>query len=312
MVPFEEFARECRAAIEQTLDRVLPRAPHCPPVVAEAMRYSVMAGGKRLRPILVLAAADAVATARRDDPALARTRALPAACALELIHTYSLIHDDLPAMDDDDLRRGRPTLHTVVGEGQAILAGDGLQAEAFHLIVREPHTDDPALITRKLRVLDVVTRAAGPAGMVGGQAIDLQAAGKGAGAATILDGPSLADMHARKTGALIRASAAAGAIMAGADEPQLAHLDRWAAEVGLAFQIVDDVLDVEGASDALGKTSGKDAADGKPTFPALYGLDASKQMAADATARAGAALTDGGLRPSHLDAIAQWIVHRRS
>jgi geranylgeranyl pyrophosphate synthase len=257
------------------------------------MRYSVMAGGKRLRPILVLAAADAVATARREDAALARARALPAACALELIHTYSLIHDDLPAMDDDDLRRGRPTLHTVVGEGQAILAGDGLQAEAFHLIAREPHTD-------------------GPAGMVGGQAIDLQAAGKGAGAATTLDGPSLADMHARKTGALIRASAAAGAIMAGASDTQLAHLDRWASEVGLAFQIVDDVLDVEGASDALGKTSGKDAADGKPTFPALYGLEASKRMAADATARADAALADGGLRPSHLDAIAQWIIHRRS
>ncbi|MCC6992549.1 MAG: polyprenyl synthetase family protein [Acidobacteria bacterium] len=268
------------------------------------MRYSVMAGGKRLRPILVLAAADAVATARHEDAALARARALPAACALELIHTYSLIHDDL--------RRGRPTLHTVVGEGQAILAGDGLQAEAFHLIVREPHTDDPALIARKLRVLDVVTRAAGPAGMVGGQAIDLQAAGKGAGAATTLDGPSLADMHARKTGALIRASAAAGAVMAGAPETQLAHLDRWAAEVGLAFQIVDVVLDVEGASDALGKTSGKDAADGKPTFPALYGLDASKRMAAEATARADAALADAGLRPSHLDAIAQWIVHRRS
>jgi geranylgeranyl pyrophosphate synthase len=281
-------------------------------VVAKAMRYSVMAGGKRLRPILVLAAADAVATARREDAALARARALPAACALELIHTYSLIHDDLPAMDDDDLRRGRPTLHTVVGEGQAILAGDGLQAEAFHLIAREPHTDDPALIARKLRVLDVVTRAAGPAGMVGGQAIDLQAAGKGAGAATTLDGPSLADMHARKTGALIRASAAAGAIMAGASDTQLAHLDRWASEVGLAFQIVDDVLDVEGASDALGKTSGKDAADGKPTFPALYGLEASKRMAADATARADAALADGGLRPSHLDAIAQWIIHRRS
>ena len=312
MAPFEVFAQESRAAIEQALDRVLPRAPHCPPVVAKAMRYSVMAGGKRLRPILVLAAADAVATARREDAALARARALPAACALELIHTYSLIHDDLPAMDDDDLRRGRPTLHTVVGEGQAILAGDGLQAEAFHLIAREPHTDDPALIARKLRVLDVVTRAAGPAGMVGGQAIDLQAAGKGAGAATTLDGPSLADMHARKTGALIRASAAAGAIMAGASDTQLAHLDRWASEVGLAFQIVDDVLDVEGASDALGKTSGKDAADGKPTFPALYGLEASKRMAADATARADAALADGGLRPSHLDAIAQWIIHRRS
>jgi len=312
MVGFEEFARDCRAAIEQALDRVLPRAPHCPPVVAEAMRYSVMAGGKRLRPILVLAAADAVARARGEDAMQAVARALPAACALELIHTYSLIHDDLPAMDDDDLRRGRPTLHTVVGEGQAILAGDGLQAEAFHLIVREPHTDDPTIMSRKLRVLDVVTGAAGPAGMVGGQAIDLQAAGKGSGTVTALDGQSLADMHARKTGALIRASAAAGAIMAGADEAMLAHLDRWAAEVGLAFQIVDDILDVEGASEALGKTAGKDAADGKPSFPALYGLETSKRMAAETTARAEAALTEAGLGASHLDAIAQWIVRRTS
>jgi len=310
--PFADFARDCRAAIDQALDRVLPQPPHCPPVVAEAMRYSVMAGGKRLRPILVLAAADAVARGRSDDLAAARARALPAACALELIHTYSLIHDDLPAMDDDDLRRGRPTLHTVVGEGQAILAGDGLQAEALHLIAREPHTDDPTLIARKLRVLDVVARAAGPSGMVGGQAIDLQAAGKGNGPASALDGPSLADMHARKTGALIRAAAAAGAIMAGADDRLLAALDRWAAEVGLAFQIVDDILDVEGASEALGKTSGKDAADGKPTFPALYGLEASRRMAAEATARADAALAEAGLRPSHLDAIAQWIVHRQS
>jgi geranylgeranyl pyrophosphate synthase len=309
---FEDFARDCRAAIDETLDRVLPVPPRCPPIVAEAMRYSVMAGGKRLRPILVLAAADAVAARRGDDRAVAAGLALPAACALEFIHTYSLIHDDLPAMDDDDLRRGRPTLHTVVGEGQAILAGDGLQAEAFHLIVREPVTDDPVLLARKMRVLDVVTRAAGPEGMVGGQAIDLQAAGKGAGVAVPLDSASLADMHARKTGALIRAAAAAGAIMAGADDTTLAALDDWAADVGLAFQIVDDILDVEGASGDLGKTSGKDAADGKPTFPALFGLAASKRLAAETTARAEAALDRAGLRPSHLDAIAQWIVQRRS
>ncbi len=276
------------------------------------MRYSVMAGGKRLRPILVLAAADAVATARHEDAALARARALPAACALELIHTYSLIHDDLPAMDDDDLRRGRPTLHTVVGEGQAILAGDGLQAEAFHLIVREPHTDDPALIARKLRVLDVVTRAAGPAGMVGGQAIDLQAAGKGAGAATTLDGPSLADMHARKTGALIRASAAAGAVMAGAPETQLAHLDRWAAEVGLAFQIVDDVLDVEQSSEALGKTAGKDVQQQKITFPAVYGLDISRAMAEQERSAAYAAVADFGERADRLKQLADLIVQRKA
>jgi geranylgeranyl pyrophosphate synthase len=310
--PFDQFVRTCRTAIDEALDRLLPRAPQCPAVVADAMRYSVMAGGKRLRPILVLAAADAVAAASRGDAAEARALALPAACALELIHTYSLIHDDLPAMDDDALRRGRPTLHTVVGEGQAILAGDGLQAEAFRHIVQAPVTQDPTVMARKLRVLAVVTRAAGPEGMVGGQAIDLQAVGKGHGAPTILDGPSLSDMHARKTGALIRASAAAGAIMAGAAEDVLAPLDRWAAEVGLAFQIVDDVLDVEGASDDLGKTAGKDAANGKPTFPALYGLAGSKQMASDAAGRAEHALVDAGLADSYLPAIARWIVERRS
>ena len=312
MVPFEQFAAASRAAIERALDGYLPRPPACPAVVAEAMRYSVMAGGKRLRPILVLAAADAVAHARGGDAEATGQLALPAACALEFIHTYSLIHDDLPAMDDDALRRGRPTLHMVVGQGQAILAGDGLQAEAFQLIAREPRSHDPIVMRRKLQVLDVVTRAAGAIGMVGGQAIDLDAAGKGAAAATALDGAALSDMHARKTGALIRASAAAGAIMAGANDTCLAALDRWAANVGLAFQIVDDILDVEGASVDLGKTSGKDAASGKPTYPALFGLEASKTLAAEATARAAAALTDAGLRPSHLDAIAQWIVGRRS
>lgn len=309
---FDDFARECRAALDQALDRLLPRAPECPPVVADAMRYSVMAGGKRLRPILVLAAAEAVASANGEDAAEARALALPAACALELIHTYSLIHDDLPAMDDDDLRRGRPTLHTVVGEGQAILAGDGLQAEAFRHLAHHPPTTDPVLMARKLRMLDVVARAAGPEGMVGGQAIDLQAAGKGKGPPSPLDDRTLTDMHARKTGALIRASAAAGAIMAGAPEVMLEALDRWAADVGLAFQIVDDVLDVEGAAGELGKTAGKDAVDGKPTFPALYGLAASKQLAADAVARAERALIEVGLQRSHLPAIARWIVERRS
>ncbi len=312
MLAFADFAAASRAAIEQALDGYLPRPPACPAVVAEAMRYSVMAGGKRLRPILVLAAADAVARAQASDLEATTRLALPAACALEFIHTYSLIHDDLPSMDDDALRRGRPTLHMVVGQGQAILAGDGLQAEAFQLIAREPRSDDPAVMRRKLQVLDVVTRAAGAIGMVGGQAIDLDAAGKGAAAATPLDGAALADMHARKTGALIRASAAAGAIMAGADDRTLDALDRWAAHVGLVFQIVDDILDVEGASADLGKTSGKDAASGKPTYPALFGLERSKGLAADATARAAAALADAGLRPSQLDAIAEWIVGRRS
>ncbi|MGE0814871.1 MAG: polyprenyl synthetase family protein [Vicinamibacterales bacterium] len=309
---FDDFALACRRLVDEALARWLPRAPRCPEVVSDAMHYSLTAGGKRLRPILVLAAADAVASRRGLDVDAARALALPAACALELIHTYSLVHDDLPAMDDDAMRRGRPTLHTVVGEGQAILAGDGLQAEAFGLLAREPDTTDPDLALRKLRVIDLIARAAGPEGMVGGQAIDLQAAGKGPGETRVLDGPTLADMHARKTGALIRAAAGAGAVMAGADDAMLGSLDRWAAEVGLAFQIVDDVLDVEGESGALGKTAGKDAAHGKPTFPTLFGLAASKRLAAEATARAEHALAEAGLAGSHLDAIARWILQRTS
>jgi geranylgeranyl pyrophosphate synthase len=310
MTPFDAFAAACRGVVEAALDRVLPAPPACPAVVADAMRYSVMAGGKRLRPILVLAAADAVATARGADPAMARRQALPAACALELIHTYSLIHDDLPAMDDDSLRRGRPTLHVVAGDGMAILAGDGLQAEAFALLAREPA--DAALVDRKLRVLAVVAGAAGPAGMVGGQAIDLGAAGRTPQPTPALDADGLADMHARKTGALIRAAAVAGAVIAGADAAVEAAVATWATEVGLAFQIVDDVLDVEGASTDLGKTSGKDAAAGKPTYPALFGLAESKALAAAAVARGDAALAAAGLADSHLPAIARWIVERRS
>jgi len=310
--PFEAFAAASREAIEQALDRVLPRPPACPAVVADAMRYSVMAGGKRLRPILVLAAADAVAAAQGTPTDAARALALPAACALEMIHTYSLIHDDLPAMDDDSLRRGRPTLHVVAGDGMAILAGDGLQAEAFALLAREPDSADPAVVARKLRVLALVAGAAGPLGMVGGQAIDLGAAGRTPGPAPALDAAALADMHARKTGALIRAAAVAGAVMAGAEPAREHAIDAWAGEIGLAFQIVDDVLDVEGASADLGKTSGKDAVAGKPTYPAFYGLERSKLLAADAVARADAALAGAGLAGSHLPAIARWIVERRS
>jgi geranylgeranyl pyrophosphate synthase len=307
---FDAFAADCRAAVEAALDAWLPRPPRCPAVVAEAMRYSVTAGGKRLRPILALAAADAVATAHGRSCEVARRAALPAACALEMIHTYSLIHDDLPAMDDDSLRRGRPTLHVVSGDGMAILAGDGLQAEAFALLAREPAGAEFA--ERKLRALAVVAVAAGPEGMVGGQAIDLGAAGRTPSPSAPLDASSLADMHARKTGALIRASAAAGAIMAGASDAAVTAVDAWAADVGLAFQIVDDVLDVEGASADLGKTSGKDAAAGKPTYPAFFGLERSKQLAAEAVARADSALARAGLAASHLPAIARWIVERRS
>jgi len=295
-----------RGEIDAALERYLPRVPACPPRLDEAMRYSLFAGGKRLRPTLALAAAEAIATANGDDIERTRELALPAACALELIHTYSLVHDDLPAMDDDVLRRGRPTNHVVFGEGLAILAGDGLLTEAFALMAREPaDTADARVIARKIRAIRIVADAAGACGMAGGQAIDLDAAGAGAG----FDGDGLRSMHALKTGALIRASAAAGAVMAGADGRQLDAVEGYGTELGLAFQIVDDILDVEGASQDLGKTAGKDAAAGKPTYPALYGLDTSRRMAEDCAARAMNALQTADLG-GRLPAIARWVISR--
>ena len=312
-----------RAAVDQQLEVYLPSPPACPAIIAEAMRYSVFAGGKRLRPMLTLAAARAVedrstTVLRHSHPAVAQgvslavERALPVACAIELIHTYSLIHDDLPAMDDDTLRRGRPTLHVVYGDGIAILAGDGLHAEAFTLLAREPVSDDPDVLRRKLRVIQLVGEAAGAAGMVGGQAIDLQAAGQAPGHAVTLDADGLRHMHALKTGALIRASAVSGAIMAGGDDALVRAIDAYAADVGLAFQIVDDILDVEGDPASLGKTAGKDAAAAKPTYPALFGLERSRTLAAECLQRAQQALTDAGVTDSLLSGIAEWVVSRKS
>jgi geranylgeranyl diphosphate synthase type II len=303
------FLEETRGQIDAALERHLPKPPVCPAIVSDAMRYSVFAGGKRLRPILTLAAADAVArtSSRHDIAALA----MPAACAIEMIHTYSLIHDDLPAMDNDSLRRGRPTLHVVYGDGIAVLAGDGLLTEAFSLLAREPRGDAGTLVARKLQVIRVIADAAGPEGMVGGQAIDLQAVGGASGGVT-LDADGLRTMHARKTGAMIRAAAVAGAIMAGADEGVVATVDRYGAEIGLAFQIVDDILDVEGNDQQLGKTAGKDAAGAKPTYTALYGVERSRQLADECASQAQDALVEAGLTEGHLGAIADWIVTRRS
>ncbi len=251
---------------------------------------------------------------RHPEPATdaAFELALPAACAIELIHTYSLIHDDLPAMDNDTLRRGRPTLHVVYGDGIAILAGDGLQAEAFSLLAREPVTADAAITQRKLLAVDVIARAAGVVGMVGGQAIDLQAAGQAPGHALVLDADGLRRMHARKTGAIIRAAAVSGAVMAGATEDAVTAIDRFSADIGLAFQIVDDILDVEGSAAELGKTAGKDAASTKPTYPALFGLEESRRLAADCFARARETLRAARLDDGWLVPIAEWVVARKS
>ena len=304
MSDLKQYLAARRSEIDAALLAALPSPPACPANVADAMRYSVAAGGKRLRPILCLASAEAVGGDRR--------LAMPAACALEFIHTYSLIHDDLPAMDNDTLRRGQPTLHVVAGEGMAILAGDGLLTEAFALMAREPKGGDPSLVERKLRVLGLVAAGAGAAGMVGGQAIDLACVtpDRSGSLPAPLDADGLRAMHARKTGALIRAAADAGAVMGGGSDAQIDAVDRAASEFGLAFQIVDDILDVEGASKDLGKTAGKDAAAGKPTYPALYGLDRSKRMAAECLERAEAALESVPLADSRLLDIGRWIVER--
>lgn len=310
---FEGYLEARRKDVEAALQTWLPRPPKVPEVISAAMRYSLLGGGKRLRPILVVASAEGVALAAGSSEAAARDAALPAACAIEMIHTYSLIHDDLPAMDDDELRRGRPTSHVVNGEGMAILAGDGLQAEAFSLLAREPQGVHPILMARKLRVAAMIAEAAGAAGMVGGQAIDLAAVKPGPHQQpTRIDVEGLQAMHLRKTGALIRAAVGAGGIMGGADDRLLGILDTYAVEIGLAFQIVDDILDEEGSVDSLGKTAGKDRAAGKPTYPSLFGLDRSRELAAACHDNARRALELAGLLDSRLADIASWVIERRS
>jgi geranylgeranyl diphosphate synthase, type II len=301
-----------RQTVDAALDRFLPDAARAPSIIAEAMRYSVFAGGKRLRPMLVVAAAEAVAQHTGLGDAAVLRVALPAACAIELIHTYSLVHDDLPAMDNDTLRRGRPTAHVIYGEGTAILSGDALLTEAFSLLAREPQTladqglSDSEVARRKLAAIEVIADAAGAIGMVGGQAIDLKAAEPGTHP---LDETTLNEMHARKTGALLRASAVTGGILAGGGPDIIASIGAYGSQVGLAFQIVDDILDVEGASTVLGKTAGKDAAAGKPTYPALYGIAESRRRANQCLERALAAL-DAARLGGQLPAIARWVVAR--
>jgi len=305
---FNAWVARMRAAVDACLDRAIPAPPATPSVLDAGLRYALLGGGKRVRPLLALATADAILGSEPETLRLA----MPAACALELIHTYSLVHDDLPAMDDDDLRRGRPTTHIRFGQGQAILVGDGLLTEAFAWLAREPDDAHPAIVARKLQTIGVIAAAAGATGMVGGQAIDLDAARPHDGAPRpTFDAAALADMHARKTGALIAAAAVAGATMSGADAATIRAVGVFGREIGLAFQIVDDVLDVEGTSADLGKTAGKDAAAGKPTYPALFGLDRSKALAADARGRARAALETARLG-GHLERLADLFVQRRA
>ncbi len=283
--------------IERALGQYLPREDAIIPRLCAAMRYSVLGGGKRLRPILVYLSGEAFGAplARLDAPA----------AAVELIHAYSLIHDDLPAMDDDDLRRGRPSCHRAFDEGTAILAGDALQALAFEVLVLQ--TVDPAAAlpaAATLQMLKTLALAIGTQGMAGGQAIDLGAIGG------TLDAESIERMHRRKTGALIQASVELGAIAAGAEAPVQAALAQFGAEIGLAFQIQDDILDVTGETGTIGKQQGADAAHGKPTYPSVFGLARARALAEQHRDRALAALEPLGGRVGPLHELARYIIDR--
>jgi geranylgeranyl pyrophosphate synthase len=312
--PLSTYLDGLRTRVEQALARALPA--EAPDLIVDAMKYALLGGGKRLRPCLTLATAEAVSSLTGHTQETAFQLALPSACAVELVHSYSLVHDDLPAMDNDTLRRGRPTTHVVVGEGLAILAGDGLLTEAFSLIAHSPSrvvpSDAPVMPAEsRIRAIGVLGSAAGALGMVGGQAIDLSAAGRVLNASSVaLDVTGLQEMHSRKTGALIRAAATLGAIAAGGSDAIIAAVDQFACELGLAFQIIDDVLDVEGSDGELGKTAGKDAAASKPTYPALYGVAASRRLAAECIDRGKAALAEARL-DGRLPEIADWSLARR-
>jgi geranylgeranyl diphosphate synthase type II len=289
-----EFFEADHAAIEAQLQKLLPAEQTPPSSIHRAMRYSVFAGGKRIRPILCLA------SARMFTDELAG--AIQVGCAIEFIHTYSLIHDDLPALDNDDLRRGKPTCHKVFGEAMAILAGDALLTLAFQALAGAPLE-----ASRRVQVIAEISAAAGTVdGMVGGQVADVEAGGKPVDAAT------LEYIHRSKTAALICGSIVAGAIAGGANGEDVERLRRFGGQIGWAFQVVDDILDVEESSASLGKTAGKDQAQQKATYPALYGIEKSRSIAAELEANALKELDCYGEKASQLRQLAQFLVARRS
>jgi len=294
---FKKYLREQGAVVEQALALYMlaeegPLSNH-----VKAMRYSLFAGGKRIRPILALAAAEALSAPTEH--------LLPVACALECIHTYSLIHDDLPAMDNDDLRRGKPTCHVVFGEAEAILAGDGLLSFAFELL-SHPEIRQGLNPEAQLRLLNLIAHAIGPQGMVGGQSLDLAAEGQA------IPFEHLRLIHGCKTGALITASVQAGAIFGQADEKQFAALSRYGAQIGLAFQIIDDLLDVEGTTADLGKTAGADAQRNKATYPAFFGVAQTRVMAREAVEAALTALENFDSHAEPLRTLARYIYERNN
>lgn len=292
----EAYLKDRKKIVEEALERYLPDKNNNPQEIHAAIHYSVFAGGKRIRPILCLAALEACG----GDLA----PAMPVACALELIHTYSLIHDDLPAMDNDDFRRGKPTSHKVYGEAVAILAGDALLTEAFVLLSRAEKVRLAA--ERRLAVIQEIARAAGVAGMVGGQALDIRAE------KIPPDFEGLTDIHQRKTGALIVAAVKSGAILAGAGDDKIQALGIYGSHIGTAFQIADDILNVEGDSHLMGKNTGSDAARGKITYPALLGIENARTKLAGHVESAIAAIAAFDSRALPLRVIARYIMERKS
>jgi len=281
--------------VDKALDKIVPSAKTFPPSVNEAMRYSLFAGGKRVRPILSIAAAESLG---------AKTAGLlPLAGALELIHTYSLIHDDLPAMDNDDFRRGRPTCHKAYGEAIAILAGDGLLNMAFE-VLSDPRRTKAVPASRVLAIIKEIATASGVFGMVGGQVVDMNSEGKD------VDFPTLEYIHTHKTGALIRASVRVGALYARAGKRQFTALTHYGEMVGLAFQIADDILDIIGKREEIGKDVGSDLKKGKKTYPSFYGIDESKRRAVEVVDKAIHALKDFDRKADPLRELARYIINR--
>ncbi|MFI8482412.1 (2E,6E)-farnesyl diphosphate synthase [Pseudomonas sp. NPDC078700] len=293
----EAYQAQCQQRVDAALERLFVAPQQDLQRLYQAMRYSVTNGGKRVRPLLAYAACEALGGDAEH--------ANGAACAVELIHAYSLVHDDLPAMDDDDLRRGKPTTHKAFDEAAAILAGDGLQALAFE-VLSNPELN-PLSAELRLAMIAALARASGPAGMVGGQAIDLGSVGQA------LDQAALENMHRHKTGALIEASVALGALASGKSDPAKLHaLQCYAQAIGLAFQVQDDILDIESDTSTLGKTQGKDQANDKPTYPALLGLQTAKGYAFELRDQAVSALQELGPAAEPLRMLAHYIVDRRN
>lgn len=293
MSDFAIWMQACQARMEAVLAGCLPPARIAPQRLHEAMRYAVLGGGKRVRPLLAFAAGEVTGASHE--------RVQFAAAAVELIHAYSLVHDDMPAMDDDALRRGKPTVHIEFDEATALLVGDALQSLAFDTLATQPLADDPAM---QLKMVHLLAQAAGSRGMAGGQAIDLSSVGKS------LDLAELEFMHIHKTGALIRASVLLGAHCGAIDEATLAALDHYAKCIGLAFQVVDDILDSEAPTATLGKTAGKDAANNKPTYVSLLGVARARELARELRADAHAALASLAAPAPNLRALADFVVER--